>query len=281
MMDCNSYRCYFRMVTNVVGPKEQGSDIFGKVLTKDIVDSAIHHPKFARLRLDIAKQFLQKVSEAFTPADAQNIIPANHLLHLHKPQQHPTNWVDYFFQKLDKVCAQHNNIIQHPMILMPLICHLAAWKLDRTNFGFADRNRVELQELAPQPEVKKQKVEVVASRITRSHKQEQPEEQWKREEEEAAAAWKRISEEHHRDKEAEDKRRAQQQAKGKAKVHEENIFQDLPEFEVPQQMPEPPAFDTTRLTSLLLASTLMQTMKARTEETQHEDSAFRALQAVA
>ena len=55
----------------------------------------------------------------------------------------------------------------------------------------------------------------------------------------------------------------------------------MPEFEVPQQMPEPPAFDTTRLTSLLLASTLMQTMKARTEESQQEDSAFRALQAVA
>ena len=61
------------MVTDVVGPKEQGSDIFGKVLTKDIVVSAIHHPKFARLRSDIAKQSLQKVSEAFTPADAQGI----------------------------------------------------------------------------------------------------------------------------------------------------------------------------------------------------------------
>ena len=61
------------MVTDVVGPKEQGSDIFGKVLTKDIVESAIHHPKFARLRSDIAKQSLQKVSEAFTRADAQGI----------------------------------------------------------------------------------------------------------------------------------------------------------------------------------------------------------------
>ena len=68
------------------------------------------------------------------PADHHNIIPANHLLRLHKPQQHPTNWADYFYQKLDKVCAQHNNTIQHPMILMPLICHLAAWKLDKTNF---------------------------------------------------------------------------------------------------------------------------------------------------
>ena len=61
------------MVTDVVGPKEQGSDIFGKVLTKDIVESAIHHPKFARLRSDIAKQSLQKVNEVFTPADAQGI----------------------------------------------------------------------------------------------------------------------------------------------------------------------------------------------------------------
>ena len=79
------------------------------------------------------------------PVDHHNIIPANHLLRLHKPQQHPTNWADYFFQKLDKVCVQHNNTIQHPpMLLVPLICHLAAWKLDRTTFGFADRNRAEL-----------------------------------------------------------------------------------------------------------------------------------------
>ena len=49
MMDRDNYRCCFRMVIDVVGPKEQGSDIFGKVLTKDIVESAIHHPKFARL----------------------------------------------------------------------------------------------------------------------------------------------------------------------------------------------------------------------------------------
>lgn len=39
------------------------------------------------------------------PSDHHNIIPANHLLRLHKPQQHITNWTDYFFQKLDKVCA--------------------------------------------------------------------------------------------------------------------------------------------------------------------------------
>ena len=55
----------------------------------------------------------------------------------------------------------------------------------------------------------------------------------------------------------------------------------MPEIEVPHQVPVQPIIDTTRLTSLLLASTLMQTMKARTEETQQEDSAFRALQAVA
>ena len=55
----------------------------------------------------------------------------------------------------------------------------------------------------------------------------------------------------------------------------------MPDFELPTQVPAQPTLDTTRLTSLLLASTLMQTMKARTEETQHEDNAFRALQAVA
>ena len=56
------------------------------------------------------------------------------------------------------------------MLLIPLICHLAAWKLDKTTFSFADRNRAELQELAPQPEMKKPKTEVVAPRITRSRK---------------------------------------------------------------------------------------------------------------
>ena len=44
-------------------------------------------------------------------ADHHNIIPANHLLQLHKPQQHITNWADYFFQKLNKLCTQHNNTI--------------------------------------------------------------------------------------------------------------------------------------------------------------------------
>ena len=53
----------------------------------------------------------------------------------------------------------------------------------------------------------------------------------------------------------------------------------MPEFKIPQELPEQQGFDTTRLTSLLLASTLMQTMKARTEETQQEDNAFKALQA--
>ena len=170
------------------------------------------------------------------------------------------------------------------MILMPLICHLGAWKLDKTNFGFADRKRAELQELAPQPQEKKLKEEVSTARATRSQaakQAEQPEEQRKKEEEEADATWKRISEEHRKDKEAEERRRIREQAKGKAKVQDEEIFQDAPHFEAPQQMPAPPAFDTTRLTSLLLASTLMQTMKARTEESQHEDNAFKALQAVA
>ena len=55
----------------------------------------------------------------------------------------------------------------------------------------------------------------------------------------------------------------------------------MPEFETPQELPEQQGLDTTRLTSLLLASTLMQAMKARTEETQQEDNAFKALQAVA
>ena len=71
------------------------------------------------------------------------------------------------------------------MLLMPLIYHLAAWRLDKTSFGFADRNRAELQELVPQPESKKPRVEATAQRITRSQKQEQPlkpEEQRKQEE---------------------------------------------------------------------------------------------------
>ena len=39
------------------------------------------------------------------PSDHHNIIPANHLLCLHKPQHHVTNWADYFYQKLNKFCA--------------------------------------------------------------------------------------------------------------------------------------------------------------------------------
>ena len=47
---------------------------------------------------------LQKVVRV-EPSDHHNIILANHLLWLHKPQQHITNWADYFYQKLDKVCV--------------------------------------------------------------------------------------------------------------------------------------------------------------------------------
>ena len=89
---------------------------------------------------------------------------------------------------------------------MPLICHLTAWKLDKTNFGFADRNKAKLQELVPQPEPKKQKVEMPSQRTTRSQRQEETakqENQRKQEEEEAIATWQRISKEHHREKEAE------------------------------------------------------------------------------
>ena len=55
----------------------------------------------------------------------------------------------------------------------------------------------------------------------------------------------------------------------------------MPEYEMPQEQNEPQTFDTTRLTTLLLASTLMQQMKTRTEESQQEDNTFKALQAVA
>ena len=37
-------------------------------------------------------------------------------------------------------------------------------------------------------------------------------------------------EEHHKEKEAEERRRTREQDKGKAKVQEEQIFQDEPEF---------------------------------------------------
>ena len=55
----------------------------------------------------------------------------------------------------------------------------------------------------------------------------------------------------------------------------------MPDFELPQEVLEWQNIDTTRLNNLLLASTLMQTMRARKEETQQEDNAFKALQAVA
>lgn len=34
------------MLTDVVGLKEHGSNIMGNLLTKDIVESTIQHPKF-------------------------------------------------------------------------------------------------------------------------------------------------------------------------------------------------------------------------------------------
>ena len=48
------------------------------------------------------------------------------------------------------------------MLLMPLICHLVAWKLDKKIFGFVNKGRIELQELAPELEPKKSKVEPIA-----------------------------------------------------------------------------------------------------------------------
>ena len=113
---------------------------------------------------------------------------------------------------------------------MPLLCHLAAWKLNKTTFGFADRSRAELQELMPQPKPKKQKVEVATQRTTRSQAREQTlqhEDQCHKDKEEAAEKWKRITEEHCKEKEAEEKRCAKQQEEGKAKVQEEEQFQDI------------------------------------------------------
>ena len=55
----------------------------------------------------------------------------------------------------------------------------------------------------------------------------------------------------------------------------------MPDFEMLQHMPAQQNIDTTRLNSLLLASTLMQTMRARMEEAQQEDNMFKALQVVA
>ena len=46
-------------------------------------------------------------------------------------------------------------------------------------------------------------------------------------------------------------------------------------------MPTQHNIDTTHLNSLLLASTLMQTMRAKTKELNQEDNAFKTLEAVA
>ena len=104
------------------------------------------------------------------------------------------------------MCAQHNNIIQHLMLLMPLLCHLAMWKLDKTTFGFADKNRAELQELVTQPEPKKQRLELVARMATRSQAQEGvalPQDLKKQQEQEAVEKWRQIVEQHQQDKEVE------------------------------------------------------------------------------
>ena len=55
----------------------------------------------------------------------------------------------------------------------------------------------------------------------------------------------------------------------------------MPDFEPPQDVPIQRDIDTTRLNSLLLASTLMQTMRTRATEAHQEDNAFKALEAVA
>lgn len=81
----------------------------------------------------------------------------------------------------------------------------------------------------------------------------------KQQEEAAAKLWKEIAEQHWRNKAAEE-RRDKEKEKGKAKVQEE------PEFELQQSLPTQQDIDTTRLNSLLLASTLMQTMRTRAKE---------------
>ena len=72
-------------------------------------------------------------------------------------------------------------------------------------------------------------------------------------------------------------RREKEKEKGKTKIQEENE----PEFEIPQSLPTQQEIDTARLNSLLLASTLMQTMRTRAEELNKEDNSFKALEAVA
>ena len=59
------------------------------------------------------------------------------------------------------------------MLLMLLICHLAAWRLDKKNFGFADKGRVELQELAPKLELEKVKVDPTTQMTIRSKEKEE------------------------------------------------------------------------------------------------------------
>ena len=55
----------------------------------------------------------------------------------------------------------------------------------------------------------------------------------------------------------------------------------MPDFEPPQDVLIQQDIDTIRLNSLLLASTLMQTMRARVAEAHQEDNAFKALEAAA
>ena len=55
----------------------------------------------------------------------------------------------------------------------------------------------------------------------------------------------------------------------------------MPEFDIPQEMPAQLEIDTSWLNCLLLASTLMQAMRAKAEDQHQEENAFKALQAVA
>ena len=55
----------------------------------------------------------------------------------------------------------------------------------------------------------------------------------------------------------------------------------MPDFEPPQDVPVQQDINTTRQNSLLLASTLMQTMRTRAAQAHQEDNAFKALDAVA
>ena len=64
-------------------------------------------------------------------------------------------------------------------------------------------------------------------------------------------------------------------------MHEEQVLQEELEFELPQSLPTQQEIDMVRLNSLLVASTLMQTMSARAEEQNQEDNAFKALEAIA